>query len=287
MATRAERLRRRRAQGIKPRARKPKVQQFPDLIEKGYIRDLVKRVKVLREMVESEVLALIEREAAKRADSMRLDVDEELERLIFDLLGDLILAYERRIPDPKPLVQEVAKKTDTFNRGQVERQISSLIGFDITAVEGFTGIDLDIFTADNIELIQSVTDDYQDEVQELVLEGVQKGKRPSTIAKELMERGDITERRAQLIARDQIEKLNGKITEQRQTALGIDSYFWRTSLDSRVRPEHAAREGDLFQWDSPPEDGHPGQPINCRCRAEPNVEGLLERLEADLPPEAR
>ena len=282
MATRATR---RRSKGVRKRAKKLKVQQFPDLIEKGYIRDLQKRVKVLREMVEPKLLALIVREAAKRADSMRLDVDGDLERLIFDLLGDILVAYERRIPDPRPIVRRVGESTNAFNRRQVERQVGSLVGFDVTAIEGFTDIDLDIFTADNIELIQSVTDDYRDQVQELVLEGFQKGRRPETIAKELVERGDITLRRARLIARDQIEKLNAKITEQRQTAIGIDSYIWRTSLDSRVRQLHREREGEVFKWDSPPEDGHPGQPINCRCRAEPNIEDFLAGLEADLPPE--
>lgn len=285
MATRSTRHSRRRAKGIKPRARKPKVQQYPELIEKAYIRDLRKRVKILREMVEPKVLALLEKETAKRADSLRADADKGIERLIFDLVGDLVLSYERRIPDPRKLIRRVGESVDAFNRRQVERQVGSLVGFDVLEIEGFTDLDLDDFMADNLDLIQSITNDYRDDVQELVLEGFKSGKRPSTIAKEIMERGDITERRAQLIARDQIEKLNGKITEQRQTAIGIDSYIWRTSQDGRVRDAHREREGKTFRWDDPPEDGHPGQPINCRCRAEPDIEDFLSKLEEDLPPE--
>ena len=46
-------------------------------------------------------------------------------------------------------------------------------------------------------------------------------------------------------------------------------YIWRTQGDDRVRSEHAAREGEVFDFDDPPEDGNPGEAENCRCWAEP------------------
>lgn len=49
-------------------------------------------------------------------------------------------------------------------------------------------------------------------------------------------------------------------------------YIWRTQLDDKVRPEHAAREGRIFAWNNPPPGGHPGSEKNCRCVAVP-VEG--------------
>lgn len=73
---------------------------------------------------------------------------------------------------------------------------------------------------------------------------------------------------AELIARDQLQKLHGKINEARQTAAGVESYRWRGELDDRERPEHVAREGVRYLWSAPPFDGHPGEPINCRCVAE-------------------
>ena len=48
-----------------------------------------------------------------------------------------------------------------------------------------------------------------------------------------------------------------------------DYYIWRTQKDDRVRGEHAAREGEIFNWHIPPEGGHPGEDYNCRCWAEP------------------
>jgi hypothetical protein len=46
-------------------------------------------------------------------------------------------------------------------------------------------------------------------------------------------------------------------------------YIWRTAGDDKVRPSHAANEGERFAWDNPPDTGHPGEDINCRCVAEP------------------
>lgn len=34
-------------------------------------------------------------------------------------------------------------------------------------------------------------------------------------------------------------------------------YIWRTRDDGKVRSSHAANNGRIFSWDSPPETGHP------------------------------
>ncbi len=280
MATKAERLRLRRARG-----KKPKVQQFPTLIEKSYIRELRKRAARLRKMIEAKLLPVILAQEEERADSLRLDIDRELERLIFDLIEGVILSYERRIPDPRTLVQRIAREVSKFNRTQIERQVGSLLGLDILDTPAFIDIDMEDWISENLKLIDDLTVKYRTEISEVIVDGFRAGRRPESIAKDIEKRGDIDERRARLIARDQVEKLNAKINKQRQTSLGIKSYIWRTSRDDRVRPLHEDREGDVFQWDDPPSDGHPGEPVNCRCRPEPNIEELLTSLEADLPPE--
>lgn len=66
----------------------------------------------------------------------------------------------------------------------------------------------------------------------------------------------------------------GALNEERQRALGIEGYVWRTRGDGKVRDAHAARSGRLFRWDDVPEGGHPGQDHNCRCVAEPVPEDL-------------
>ena len=69
------------------------------------------------------------------------------------------------------------------------------------------------------------------------------------------------------LTRDQTSKTVGKLTEIRQTQLGIQGYEWITAGDERVRPTHVDLSGQFFRWDSPPAEGHPGTPIQCRCTA--------------------
>lgn len=53
--------------------------------------------------------------------------------------------------------------------------------------------------------------------------------------------------------------------EKRQQEFGVKKYIWRTAMDDRVRPSHAANEGKVFEW----KDGDgPGTEYNCRCSAE-------------------
>lgn len=132
--------------------------------------------------------------------------------------------------------------------------------------------DLGRWVRRNVALIRTVPARNFQQIEQVVREAHRLGTRHEVLAKRLVERGLVAESRARLIARDQVEKLNGQLTERRQTGLGIGSYKWRTVGDDRVRDEHLAREGQTFTWDAPPSDGHPGEPINCRCWAEPQVD---------------
>lgn len=127
---------------------------------------------------------------------------------------------------------------------------------------------------ENIDLVINAGRSYAGAVQEIVNNPSNFGLRVEEIKAKLQERSDVTESRAELIARDQTLKLNGAITEIRQTSAGINEYEWSTSLDERVRPEHAALEGQRFSWSSPPSVGHPGEDYQCRCVAVPVVAEL-------------
>jgi SPP1 gp7 family putative phage head morphogenesis protein len=103
-----------------------------------------------------------------------------------------------------------------------------------------------------------------------------RGDRAGTLRRAIMHRYDVSEARVQLIVRDQLNKLNGQITQDLQTAAGIEEYIWRAATDMRVRDRHLELNGTRWRWDGPgaPEAGpygqhaHPGQAIQCRCQAE-------------------
>jgi SPP1 gp7 family putative phage head morphogenesis protein len=127
----------------------------------------------------------------------------------------------------------------------------------------------------NAALIRDIDAVLVADVSKLMLTAQAEGWGARTAGRELAKRTGIATRRATLIARDQISNINSQLTKQRQTDAGVREYIWRTSGDERVRDEHAAREGKRYRWSDPPPDGHPGEPILCRCTAEP----VLDELE--------
>ena len=119
----------------------------------------------------------------------------------------------------------------------------------------------------------------------LVTDCVRKGTSTSDLRKVVQNELGITTRRAALIAVDQVGKFNGRLTQLRQQAIGISQYRWRGVLDQRERPAHVAREGQVFRWDDPPDDGNPGQPIRCRCVAEPVMDIFADLLAGEPGPD--
>lgn len=73
--------------------------------------------------------------------------------------------------------------------------------------------------------------------------------------------------RYQLIARDQTAKLTARLDRLRQEQAGIEKYRWLTSRDERVRSQHRQYDGETYDWNNPPSDGHPGEAVQCRCLA--------------------
>ena len=122
---------------------------------------------------------------------------------------------------------------------------------------------LAVAEAENIALIRSIPDVALNRMHGRMVEAVRLGKSLREVRDDVVAEFGVTQRRAELIARDQIGKLNGELTRVRQEDIGVSEYKWRGILDSRERPEHVAREGRVFKWSEPPEDGHPGQPIRC------------------------
>ena len=79
---------------------------------------------------------------------------------------------------------------------------------------------------------------------------------------------NLPKQKAELIARDQIGKFFGKLTENRANDIGITKYIWSTAHDAAVRSQHAANEGKIFSFEKGDSEGNnPGQAINCRCTA--------------------
>ena len=79
------------------------------------------------------------------------------------------------------------------------------------------------------------------------------------------------------LTRDQTNKMIGQLTEERQTRIGVQQYRWLTARDPRVRETHRKLDGTIQRWDTPPDEGHPGYAIQCRCVAVAILDQVPER----------
>ena len=120
--------------------------------------------------------------------------------------------------------------------------------------------------------IRDIPTKLQADVAAQVLAARDQGMTTVDLGKLIAERTGIAQRRAALIARDQLGTLNGELSQRRQVAAGVSRYRWQTARDERVRPSHRDLQGQVFSWDAPPDIGHPGAPINCRCIAIPIID---------------
>ncbi|MBS0893965.1 minor capsid protein [Tatumella sp. JGM130] len=110
------------------------------------------------------------------------------------------------------------------------------------------------------------------DIQNRAIEAVVNGERASVLQKEIMRTGEVAESRAKLIARTEIGRANGALTQARALSVGSVGYIWRTAHDSDVRHSHKEMEGKFVAWDRPPTldglTGHAGCVPNCRCYPE-------------------
>lgn len=145
------------------------------------------------------------------------------------------------------------------------------LGVDVYRSEPWLVPLRDNWIAENTRLIKSIPEQYLGDVEGIVRRGVSQGLASKEISKQIKERTGVSDRRAQLIATDQVGKANGALTEHRQTDLGVKEYEWQDSDDSRVRPTHKDADGKTYSWDKPPSftGGHPGFAVRCRCWAKP------------------
>lgn len=175
------------------------------------------------------------------------------------------------------LAETIVKRQQAATDKQLAENIKISTGIDVYGLfdDGSLESAVDEAVAMNSSLIKSIPDKYFNAIETSVLSGIQEGKTAAEIAKDIKKIDGMTDARAELIAQDQLGKINSRLTQLRQKALGITHYYWSTSRDERVRHSHRRRDGKLFAWDKPPDDGHPGIPIRCRCRATPYIEHLV------------
>lgn len=241
---------------------------YPHAIEKEYVKEL---------QIIAKELKIATKEALQDA---RFD-DDDLERESFGkrLMTSVLGLTYKVIDKTEAAIQKlngISMRLNLFNKKQFHKVVRSGLGADVLTQENWLQGSLDDWALENARLIRDIAEDYQRKIAAKVAAAITDSVPIERLTDDIMKMIDAPLHRAKLIATDQTQKLNGNLTRKRQQEIGVSKYRWRGVIDEKERPEHLRREGKIFSWSDPPSDGHPGQPIRCRCWAEMILPDLEE-----------
>lgn len=272
-----------------------------DQTERYYRAQLQSLVRAMAKAVAAEILPILKEEKSNFIADHDF-MDRWLDRLVAALqslsaqwVGQ---RFERQV---RRLAASTVSMAEAESTAAFLQSVNRAVGVDLSNVISREGLAdyLDMAVEDNVSLIKSISSRYFERVESIVLSGVRDGDAPTTIAKRLSEQTGATYKRARLIARDQVAKLNSDITAKRQTEAGITHFRWITSNDERVtgRPGGKYSSAKIKCWEIAKKDigfgpgvyrwkegasygGEsglkPGKAhINCRCTASPVFEWEL------------
>ena len=241
----------------------PKIKiQYPISLEREYARELVKYVRKVRDICKRHIPNMVDAAMwnAIHADDWTEEQTEEVDK-------DITAEEEAAI---MAIILAMFNRVKTFNRRQQESIFRSVFGAIPNEIskEDYEKI-RQIWVNQNIELIHSIDrrtlESIRYALSENIIRAVDRKILVEELTESIMHMAEVNEKRAALIACDQVGKLNSQLVQLEQMNQGVNSYIWVTMKDNRVRPAHREREGKRFYWDSPPSGGHPGWAIRCRC----------------------
>lgn len=251
-------------------------------IESAYALALRRQVTAMREVVEREVAALYGVAATDHAMDARPRTTAAAARILSNALYNRFLRHFARIAPN--LASRYMGRVDRSSKAQLHSTIQELSGGLSLKMPDLTGDVLQAFRASteaNVALIKSIPDRYFIDIQGAILRNVQQGGTgASGLLDELRRMGQVAERRANLIAVDQVRKATTAINDARLKRLGVRKFRWVHSGGGKEpRPLHQRMDGQTYDLDNPPvidektgERGLPGQLINCKCAMAPVVD---------------
>lgn len=254
-----------RAAARRPRStpRKPKKWLYPAAIEREYVRFVQDYAARITDAVERLVVPAM---GLVRADDLTQPPEDDRWYTAMELaFTEAVAAAAISDEVLREVLDMFARRVEAFNARQLHETLRRAYGVDIFLTEPGLAPLMRVWEAENLRLIKSIPVQYVQTLQGRIVAAVQRGETLRSLTKVIWDTYGLPRNRAELIARDQIGKLNGRLTAYRQQNVGVKEYRWRGTLDERERDEHVDREGETFSWDKPPPDGHPGQPIRCRC----------------------
>lgn len=279
--------------GKKPTKNITSRRAYPFGVEKKYSRQLQGFFKPLTEYVENFINQNME--PLLRGDSKDLHLDAIPGDTFRDMIYNLENWLSVYMPDISELPEDrnnnvilaalgkTADEAMEFGNKEFAKMLDKGIHVNLPTSASWWNDMKSSWAEDNYTLITSNAKNYVSKINTLTEQAIVNGMSPKKLKEEIYKATEgLTQKHCKLIARDQMGKLNGQITQAQMQEIGLDYYVWSTAFDDRVRDSHAAMEGLLCRWDDAsvcsydggktwvdrPSDAvqlHPGQDIQCRC----------------------
>lgn len=259
--------------------------KYPHNVERDYLKSIRVLNKFLITEIKDKLIPMIPTIHATYLSELRLDGYKDLLEVTTD---EIRIKMEQLYSDSnvESIAFKYANETNTANRDGINRQTQELLGIDMFASEPWLETVTDAWIGDNVALIKSIPDQYLNQVEWQIKQGLAQGISSEQMQKDLLstvefKKHEKTTRgvrvinpnaRAALIVRDQIGKYFGQLTKFRHLDLGVTEFVWTTAGDERVRPRHAAFNGKTYSWAKGAGGVFPGQEIQCRCVAQPRFD---------------
>lgn len=276
----------------KPTKKITSARSYPHGLERKYFRQLQGFYKPLVDYVKKYVEE--NSEQLLRGDSAEVRLDAIPGKSFRLMIAELEMWIDTYMPDISEGAKSIdnaimvslmktAEETMDFENKEMVKVLEKGIHVSVPTTSPWWDDMRNSWAADNYNLITSNAKNFVSKINTLTEQAIVNGTGHKKLMEEIQKATTgLSDKHCKLLARDQMGKLNGQITQAQMEEIGLDMYVWSTAFDDRVRDSHALMEGLLCRWDDASVcsyDGgktwverpsgavelHPGQDIQCRC----------------------
>lgn len=271
--------------------------KYPFQVEKAYGVWISGQIKALDTYAMSLVKPALPRWVNQSREALNADAyTDEIPVMLALLEAEARRLASGNIPTQRAVILSYGEAVNAYNKAQWNAFSQKATGAAIPVNEPWVAATIGVWVANNEAYLNSLSNEYIRMVHTTILTGLAEGLTSSAIIRNLRKSAkNLSGPRARLIARDQIGKLNGLLTQNRSTANGLSEYVWLTALDERVRANHKKMESKICAWKRPnvfSRDGKkwlkrpaamrgaiPGSQIQCRCTSRPYLGNILKDID--------
>lgn len=248
--------------------------RYPHKLEQGYQRQLTKLVRSWQNNAQRYIDWYIKDYV--KGGGVLFDDDDNISntnRLLqsIELMATTLEKTSKSDVELTQIATRFVRSIDSFSYNNIKVQVG-IFGLDPIRDD----VELSAFTKTqigyNTALIKSMQSSYYTSLQKDIYRSITKGGGVTDITSAITKRTHMAVQHAKLIANDQTGSVLGQLNAHRASKAGAKKYIWRSAEDSRVRPKHRQLDGtEQKYYDKNGGDNGqmPGEPIRCRCVAEP------------------